>query len=496
MPKGRRAEPRRLPPRRFYSILAAGMEDSATYTARLEKILAAKTNRMDSTELKQLRDDFKLFQSAFQAIYNVLLRKGLISEDPYKYELKISEVTTPSESPFIESEKVDQMSIRLSQFESYLDFLNNYYQFSVEFLTMGRIKKLAALTKYFSFSQFSENSQHINTRYFAEIVGLIRKGSDPLSTGIVNEGLLQLDKAGRKIFQTLKDLTLLHRERYKLEVRKLVSNDLKLDRDYVITHQDDVVRKIRQKLSDSAFNQPFYPELVVELLKEDFGSDGEALRDDIIKRLAVAEEKSQDKTAERNFKAALLDGARVIIGVGFQLEDAVRKLEENQVLLESMDKSFLTKVKRTLREMFGKKRDHIIHEVEYLDPVSSERKNESINFTTFCAEAIRRSQGLVSMVSKTSPPYRRLESSSEDVVFKFLAKGIEDLQAFHRKLAALDEFFQGALDDQESRTRIRSVKIELGSIKNAIIKANQKRHEYIAQKEELEQMKRLGIRDS
>lgn len=472
------------------------MEDSATYTARLEKILAAKTNRMDSTELKQLRDDFKLFQSAFQAIYNVLLRKGLISEDPYKYELKISEVTTPSESPFIESEKVDQMSIRLSQFESYLDFLNNYYQFSVEFLTMGRIKKLAALTKYFSFSQFSENSQHINTRYFAEIVGLIRKGSDPLSTGIVNEGLLQLDKAGRKIFQTLKDLTLLHRERYKLEVRKLVSNDLKLDRDYVITHQDDVVRKIRQKLSDSAFNQPFYPELVVELLKEDFGSDGEALRDDIIKRLAVAEEKSQDKTAERNFKAALLDGARVIIGVGFQLEDAVRKLEENQVLLESMDKSFLTKVKRTLREMFGKKRDHIIHEVEYLDPVSSERKNESINFTTFCAEAIRRSQGLVSMVSKTSPPYRRLESSSEDVVFKFLAKGIEDLQAFHRKLAALDEFFQGALDDQESRTRIRSVKIELGSIKNAIIKANQKRHEYIAQKEELEQMKRLGIRDS
>jgi hypothetical protein len=33
-------------------------------------------------------------------------------------------------------------------------------------------------------------------------------------------------------------------------------------------------------------------------------------------------------------------------------------------------------------------------------------------------------------------------------------------------------------------------------VKNAIIKANQKRHEYIAQKEELEQMKRLGIGDA
>ena len=77
---------------------------------------------------------------------------------------------------------------------------------------MGRIKRLASLTKYFAFTQFTENSQHINTRYFAEIVGLVKKGTDPLSTGIVNEGLLQLDKASRKIFQTLKELTLIHKE--------------------------------------------------------------------------------------------------------------------------------------------------------------------------------------------------------------------------------------------------------------------------------------------
>ncbi|MCP5453744.1 MAG: hypothetical protein H7A27_07150 [Spirochaetaceae bacterium] len=65
----------------------------------------------------------------------------------------------------------------MSQFESYPDFLNNYYQFSVEFLTMGRIKRLARWTKYFAFTQFTENSQHINTRYFAEIIGLVKKGN-------------------------------------------------------------------------------------------------------------------------------------------------------------------------------------------------------------------------------------------------------------------------------------------------------------------------------
>lgn len=471
------------------------MEDSTAYTNRLEQALLAKVEQMDTTELKKLKDDFKLYQSAFQAIYNVLIRKGLISEDPYKYELKISEVTTPSESPFAESDKFDQMCIRLSQFESYLDFLNNYYQFSVDFLTMGRIKRLASLTKYFLFTQFSETSAHMNTKYFAEIVGLVKKGTDPLSTGIINEGLLQLDKTSRTIFQALKDLTLLHKEKYKLEVRRLATNNMKLESDYVFTHQDDAIRKVRLKIAESGIDQPFYPELVAEVLKEDFSSDREALRDEVMKRFQVAVEKSQELSAERNFKAVLLDGARVIIGVGFQLDDAVKKLEENEAILESMDKSFMTKVKKALREMMGKKREHIVHEVEYLDPVSSERKNEAIDFTSFCADATKRAQNLTAMVSKNGSAFKRMESSSEDLIYKFLSKSIEELQTFHRKLSALDDFYLGAIEDPEFKGRVRNIKVELGSLKNAIIKANQKRHEYIAQKEELEQMKRLGIKE-
>lgn len=472
------------------------MEDNTAYANRLEQALLAKVEQMDTTELKKLKDDFKLYQSAFQAIYNVLIRKGLISEDPYKYELKISEVTTPSESPFAESDKLDQMCIRLSQFESYLDFLNNYYQFSVDFLTMGRIKRLAALTKYFTFTQFSETSTHMNTKYFAEIVGLVKKGTDPLSTGIINEGLLQLDKTSRSIFQAFKDLTLLHKEKYKLEVRRIATGNMKLENDYVFTHQDDAIRKVRLKIAESGVDQPFYPELVAEVLKEDYSSNGESLRDEVIKHFQVAVEKSQEASAERNFKAVLLDGSRVIIGVGFQLDDAVKKLEENQAILDSMDKSFLTRVKKALREMMGKKREHVLHEVEYLDPVSSERKNESIDFTAFCMDAARRAQNLTAMVTKNGSAYKRMESSTEDLIYKFLSKSIEELQTFHRKLSALDDFFVGAIEDPEFKGRVRNIKGELGSLKNAIIKANQKRHEYIAQKEELEQMKRLGIKEA
>ena len=62
-------------------------------------------------------------------------------------------------------------------------------------------------------------------------------------------------------------------------------------------------------------------------------------------------------------------------------------------------------------------------------------------------------------------------------------------------MTALDEFFLDALNDPEVRNKARSIKTELTTIRNGIIKANQKKHEYIAQKEEEEQMKRLGIKD-
>jgi len=472
------------------------MDENQNYTDQLEQALLGKIERMNDHELKQLRDDYKLFQSAFQGIYNVLLRKGLIHEDPYKYELKISEVQTPPEGSFAESEKLDQMCIRLSQFESYLDFLNNYYQFSVDFLTLGRIKKLVGLTKYFSFTAFTENSVHLNTRYFAEIVSQIRKGSDPLSTGIINEGLLQLDKASRKIFQALKDLGNIHRERYKLEIRRLASDGLKFDRDQVITHQDDVIRKIRQRFAEAAGDKPFYPELAAEILKEDYSSEAQALRDEALEKLKVASNKGSGKVTEQNYKVPILDGIRTIIGVGFQLDDAGQKLNENQGILDALDKSFITKIRRLLREMLGKSAEDIIHEVDYMDPVSSERKNEAIHFRNFTNEVSKKAQTLIAMASRGSAAYKRLEGASEDQIYKFLEKGIEDLQSYHRKLTALDEFFRATITDPEVKNKVRSIKTELGSIKNAIIKANQKRYEYIAIKDEQEQMKRLGIKDA
>ncbi|HOX91997.1 MAG TPA: hypothetical protein PLC54_03680 [Spirochaetales bacterium] len=472
------------------------MGESQSYIERLDQAILAKSEAMDRTELKQLKDDYKLFQTAYQAVYNVLLRKGLIHEDPYKYELKISEVGLPPETPFPESEKLDQMCMRLSQFESYLDFLNNYYQFSVDFLTMGRIKRLVALGKYFNFVHFTETSPHINTRYFAELVSIVRKGSDPLSTGILNESMLQLEKSIKRIFQTLKELSDLHRERYKLELRRMVTQAMNLERDYVVTHRDDAVKKIKNRIAELGNALPFSEELVEETLLEDYSSDSVSLRDAVLARLAVKNQGQKKQGTARNYKAIVLEGARLVIGAGFAMSDAVHKLEENQASLESLDKSFFTKLKRAVRDMLGHKAEHVVHEVDYLDPVSSERRNETLDFTAFITDGAKRAQSLNAMAAKNSSAYARLEEASEDQCYSFLQKSIDELQNFFRRASAFNEYFQDALSSTEMKNKIKNASPELGVIKLAMVKANQKRHEYLSLQEELEQMKRLGIRES
>jgi uncharacterized protein YeeX (DUF496 family) len=73
-----------------------------------------------------------------------------------------------------------------------------------------------------------------------------------------------------------------------------------------------------------------------------------------------------------------------------------------------------------------------------------------------------------------------------------LERAVRDIQHVHKLLGGLDEYFK-AESSRENREKVKGIKPELATIKNAYIKANQKRHEYSAQLEEAEQLKRLGV---
>ena len=81
----------------------------------------------------------------------------------------------------------------------------------------------------------------------------------------------------------------------------------------------------------------------------------------------------------------------------------------------------------------------------------------------------------------------------EEQLIGFLDRNIREVQSIHKILTALDEFFKAEVD-KDDRDRIKGVKPELATIKNAILRANSKRHEFSAQKEEEEQFRRLGVK--
>jgi hypothetical protein len=468
------------------------MEDSQAFARRLEAALDARRDRLDREDLPRLKNSFKLFQTSFQGLYSVLYKKGIIHEDPYKYEMKISEVMTPPETPFAESEKFDQLSVRLSQFDSYLDFLNNYYQFSADFLGMGRIKRLLALVKYFAFTQFSETSTNINTRCLAEMVALVKRGSDQLSSGILAEGLGQLDRASRDILAVLKELAGYQRERYKLELRDLVGASLSFDPSMILAHRDEALKAVKRKFAEVATEKPFYPELAEEFLLEDYSAEGPGLREALLRRFEVATEQKVEKAKARSYKVVILEGIRVLAGVNYTVEGAIQKLQEASAVLEAHNQGFMAKFAAMLKGIFSPGEKGVHYEVELLDSVTGSRKQETIDFPAFVEEGSRKARALATLLQKNGPSWRRLETLPDEQAFKFLEKTMEELQVLLKRMAALEEFFRGAVS-ADDRARLRSVKTEITSIKGALIKANQKKHEYVAQMEEAEQMRRLGI---
>jgi hypothetical protein len=140
--------------------------------------------------------------------------------------------------------------------------------------------------------------------------------------------------------------------------------------------------------------------------------------------------------------------------------------------------------------MMNKPPDPVIYDIEYMDTVKGTAAREKVNFNVFRADLDRKIRSFGSLGNRGSS---KLESMDEKQLLPILEKAIRDAQSVHKILTGLDEYFK-AEAPREVREKIKGIKPELADIKNAVIKANQKRHEYSAQLEEDEQLKRLGVK--
>jgi hypothetical protein len=378
---------------------------------------------------------------------------------------------------------MEQLTQRLANYDNQLDFLVNFYPFNADYLNLDRIKRILGLVRYIDWVNMSPDSQNPMIRAVAEMTNQIKTGTDTLTMSVISESLVHLKKTNAPIMGYLKALTDYRKELYKFELRDVTGGLSKSDAAN-LAH-------IKKAFLQAKPGVPFYPDLAEEVIKEDTTADGPTLRDDVLKKLKVADNKPKVAKVQISFKSILIEGIQTLGGIAATLTDIVAKLDDNQTIMENKKKSFIQKLKKLMQQVLNREPEPVIYDVEYMDPVKAVKVQERINFSSFRSDLDRKIRTLAPMAARGGTA-SKLEAMQEEQLVGFLERNVREIQTMHKTLTALDEFFKGGVD-KEDRDKIKGIKPELGTIKNAILRANSKRHEYSAQKEEEEQLKRLGV---
>ncbi|MCL1991811.1 MAG: hypothetical protein FWG66_02565 [Spirochaetes bacterium] len=457
--------------------------DTAIYEENLAQALAARKDWLETSELVKLKDAIRDFQSSFFSLYNIYLKKKLVNEDPYKADVKISELEVPDSSPLPDVKRAEQMSLRLASFDTQLDFLANFYQLGMDFLNLERIKKILGLIRYIDWVHFSPDSQSYNTKFVAEIHIQAKGGTDQITMSVINESAARLSKSTSAVMSILKDLTNYYKESYKLSIRQNLTKGL----DAGSANIPNIKKNFRAAMPPKSV---FYQELIEEVLKEDFTENGSELKSAVLKSLAVEEQKPKAVKPQINFKNILLDGTKAIGGANISLREAALKTDGNAEVLASRKKGIWSKIMEIIKQMMNSEPDDIVYEVSTVDQTRGVPVKEELNFTQFRAEMDKKIKILASFVN--GPAAAKLAEMNEEQIMGYLEKNIRDVNSYHKSLSALDDYFKSKSDDSD-RSKIKGIKPELSTIKNSIVKANQFKFEYISRKEEEDQLRRLGI---
>jgi hypothetical protein len=281
----------------------------------------------------------------------------------------------------------------------------------------------------------------------------------------------------------LKSFSDYNREAYKAEVRATVTGAMPPDTVNAVN--------VKKKFSQVLPGKPFYTELIEELINEDYSQDAPNLQKKLLAKLAFEDPKAaESKNKPASYKPLLIEGLNAAGSAGATLEEIVTKIDSNHEVHQSRKKTFGEKIKLVLAKVFNKEPDSVIYICESIDPDKGPVRDK-IDYQQFRDDIARKSKILLAVAAKGTAA-AKLESMQETQLIELLDRNIRDLQIFHRQLDALDDFFKTEVDP-EDRARIKGIKPELSTIKNAVAKATSKKHDFMAVREEVEQFKKLGI---
>ena len=468
------------------------MENGKNFTEALIQALDTKAQWYDSEKLPNVLENYRLLHTCIKVVFDFLVKKALITPDPYKLDKKISDIKSPETTQFLENERSVVMGQRFSDYESTLDFLCNYYKFSVSQLSLQNVKKLMDLNNSITWNAFSANSNRINTRVLATLVFSARQNSDALTASMINDNLSKASHAQTEINSALREYTEFQKEWYKGQIRRTVIMNPNFDANKALSSRDEELHQIKKLFSSGMGKTPFYNELVEEIIQEDQGDKKAEFQARVLEKLSVVKEDEKKSEKKVDTKTLIMSALQVLGSTPPQIMLIAQKIQENHDLLESEHNSFMDKLKRALRKAFGIAEKPLFYSVVIIEQTTGAKRIEKINYQTFITDLATKARRYGSIAQTNSPGYKKIMTMPEEKIAEFVSAQISECNHLMVVLNALDEFFKNTASPL-NKSKVKGLKIDITTFKNSIVKANQQRVEYTSYIEEEAQMRRLGI---
>lgn len=474
-----------------FSILST-MSDGDAYLDELETLLDQRAAQVEADVFPSIKALFRQMHSSAEALFTLFRKKGLLREDPYNYEERVSELATPSDMPYLESERDAQLSMRLTQYLTMLEYLVDYYEFSFESLSLKRLRELAKFIKYIQWRNMTESAPQPTTRGIAELVKKIKGAGDQLSTNIAADAVTRLGSAVRDVSESLKLIMMVQRERYKLDVRRQVLPRMKLPTGPEGAAADEAARKVKVAMARALPGTPFARELIIEIFTEDHPVTGDAARRALLSELAVEQSAVAEKPKGPDLRSILIDAARTIAGASRPLEEAGQRTRDNVAVLDQRKLSLGESVRAFFKRLFRADEDAHVLTVEYIDDQTGAHRQEEIEIEAFLHQMARRARLYNGLLARTGPAWTKVQDMEAERLLGFVTNEAQELVLIARRIASLTTYVKAELP-RDQRRQLRETHEQVESIQGVVQRGRKRAHEYVAKAEEVEQLRRLGI---
>lgn len=466
--------------------------EKADFIRALETAVTAKANEFDSSRLPQMLENYRLLHTCEKNIFELLVKRSLIKEDPYKLEKKITKIVVPDMGAYNEMETATIMGIRLSDYDTMLDYICGYLPVTTQALDEAKIKKLMELNGFIEWANMSANSTSVNTRVVSELISQARNGAQQLTQRSIIDSLNNAKKALLDINAALKDLAVFAHENTKYTVRRMVMESASFDLEKASQSGEAERSEIKRLWTSGMGRVPYNNDLVLEIVKEDTDSNKDKLQQAVLERLKTTVTAKKAEKAKPDPKRLLVEGAVILAASSPQIEQVLQKISYNHDLLAASRATFLEKFKTALRHAFNLADPPEEYVLTIINRKTQERTSRRIDYSEFFGALEKRMKVYSSLGNQASAQYARIAASPVSVLSPFVTKQVAEMQDLITSLDALDEYFKTNII-KTNKGKAKGLKIELATISNCVIKARSRCADFAAEMEEEKEMKALGM---